>query len=81
MPRGRIGPVMALVAVAVTAGLGICLLDANDIASGDLCLSSFATASNFLLAIPLAMTGRFRPGFVLAYHRYLPDLPAPPPKA
>jgi hypothetical protein len=80
MLRGRFGPVIVLVAVAAIAGLGICLLDGDHIARGDLCLLSLATTSNFLLAIPLALTGRFTPGFAQAHPRYSPDLPAPPPK-
>lgn len=81
MLPGRFGRVMALAAVVVIAGLGLCLLDADDFARGDLCPSSFVRAGNFLvLGIPLVLMGRFVPGFALAYHRYPPDLPAPPPK-
>ena len=81
MLLGRFGRVMVLAAVVVIAGLGLCLLDADDFARGGLCPSSFATPGNLLvLGIPLALMGCLVPGFALAYHRYPPDLPAPPPK-
>ncbi|MBI2074193.1 MAG: hypothetical protein HYT81_14360 [Gemmatimonadetes bacterium] len=81
MRLGTFGRVLALAAIAVLAGVGLCLFDTDDTASGDLCLSSFATTSGLLLAIPLALTGRFLPGFAAVYYCYPPDLPAPPPKA
>lgn len=81
MRLGTWGRVLALAAIAVIAGVGLCLFDADDTTSGNLCLSSFATPSGLLLADPPALTGRFLLAPPAAYRHYPPDLPAPPPKA
>jgi len=80
VPLGMLGRVMGLVAIAVVAGVGLCLFDSADTAGGDLCTSPFTTATPLLLAIPLGPAGRFIPGVALAYRLSPPDLPSPPPK-
>ena len=81
MLLGTSGRVLVLAAIAVIAGAGLCLFDGNEAASEGFCLSFLQTTSGLPLAIPLALTGRFFPGFAAAYHLYPPDLHAPPPKA
>jgi hypothetical protein len=78
---GTFGRVMVLAAIAVLAGVGLCLFDAADAAGGDLCTSPFTTATPLLLAVPLGPTGTFVAGVAAANRLYSPDLPSPPPKA
>lgn len=80
MPLGTLCRVMVVAAIAVVAGVGLCLFDAADTAGGDLCTSPFTTATALLLAIPLGPTGTFVAGLVPAYRLYPPDLPSPPPE-
>lgn len=80
MPMAMATRLIALAAVAVIAGAGLCLFDADHTASADLCLASLTIASGLLLAIQLVLTGRSIPGFAPAYQNYPPDLPAPPPR-
>lgn len=81
MPRGRLGRVTVLAAIALVAGVGLCLFDAAPTAGGDLCTSSFQAASPLFLTVPLGPSGRFVPDLTPAYRLYPPDLPSPPPKA
>ena len=48
VPLGMLGRVMGLVAIAVVAGVGLCLFDSADTAGGDLCTSPFTTATPLL---------------------------------
>lgn len=80
MTLGTLVKVMGLAAIAVVAGVGLCLFDAADAAGVDLCASPFTTATALLLAIPLGPTGTFVAGLAPAYRLYPPDLPSPPPE-
>jgi len=81
MCLGTLGRVMVLVAIAVIAGVGLCLFDAADVPGGDLCASSFTVIIGLLLPMPLAPMGRFLPAPVPAYWFSPSDLPSPPPRA
>ena len=80
MPAGILNRVMTMALIALILGAGLCLFDGDDGTAGDLCISLLTPAIGLLLAFPLAPTGRLLPARVQAYHPYLPDLPAPPPK-
>ena len=81
MPAGTFRRLIALAAMVLIAGAGLCLFDGDQSAGGDLCLFLVATTMGLLLAFPLAPTGHLLPAVAKSYRRYPPDLPAPPPKA
>jgi hypothetical protein len=81
MFKGALGQLVALVAIALIAAVGLCLLDSDDAVGGDLCLSFLATAVGLFPTLLLSLMGYPLPALAKAYHRYPPDLPAPPPKA
>jgi hypothetical protein len=80
MPAGTLPRLIALAAIVLIVGAGLCLFDGDQSAGGDLCLLLVVT-TGLLPAFPLAPTGHLLPALVKSYRRYSPDLPAPPPKA
>ena len=81
MPKGALAQLVVLAAIAMIVGTGLCLLDTDDAARGDLCLSLLATLIALFPGLSLIPTDYLVPAFVHAYRRYPSDLPAPPPKA
>ncbi len=81
MAKGALGSLVALAAIALIAAVGLCLFDSDDAAGGDLCLSFLATTVGLFPALSLSLMGYPLPALAKTYHRYPPDLPAPPPKA
>ena len=75
--------VLVLVAVAMIATVGLCLVDAHETAGPDLCLcgAGLIPAVGLLVTLPLPLLGRFVPAPVLPHAPHLSDVPAPPPKA
>ena len=76
-----LAPVLVLTSIALIVGVGLCLFDGHDAAGRDLCPSFLAATIGLFAALSLTPMGRLLPAQVTAYHRYPPDLPAPPPKA
>ncbi|MBI3029044.1 MAG: hypothetical protein HYY64_06005 [Candidatus Rokubacteria bacterium] len=81
MPKGALAQLVVLAAIAMIVGTGLCLLDTDDAARGDLCLSLLATLIVLFPGLSLTPTGHLVPVLAHAYRRYPSDLPAPPPKA
>jgi len=81
MPAGTLPRLIALAAMVLIAGAGLCLFDGDQSVGGDLCLFLVGTTMGLLPAFPLALTGHLLPALVKSYRRYPSDLPAPPPKA
>lgn len=81
MPAGTLPRLIAVAAMVLIAGAGLCLFDGDQSAGGDLCLFLVATTMSLLPAFPLAPTGHPLPAPVKSYRWYPPDLPAPPPKS
>ena len=76
-----LAPVLVLTSIALIVGVGLCLFDGHDAAGRDLCPSLLAATISLFAALSLTPTGRLLPSQVMAYHRYPPALPPPPPKA
>jgi len=72
---------MALAAIVVIVAAGLCLLDGNQVGGVDLCAAFVAAMPMSVAAFPLPVTGRSLPALASLRPLYLPDLPAPPPKA
>lgn len=81
MHLGTRRQVIVLAAIALIAGLGLCLFDTDDAAAEGACMSALETTSGPSLKMLLPLSGRLPLGSVTAYSVYPPDLPAPPPKA
>lgn len=81
MQAAMLGRVIALAGIAVILAAGLCVFDAGHAAHGNLCLSFLGPAVGLALLFPLAPMAHLAPALAKAYHRYPPDLPAPPPKA
>jgi len=72
---------LALGAVILVLGAGLCLFDDGGRPSHDLCALSLATAAGAPMALSLVVVGRPTPGLIETYRPLLADLPSPPPKA
>lgn len=81
MFKGALSPLLAVAAVAIIVSAGLCLLDTDEAAGGDLCILFLGTSLALFMAVSLTPTGHLLPALAKAYNRYPPDLPAPPPKA
>ena len=80
MHQVTLGRVVTLAAIALIVAAGLCLFDSDHGSGGDLCVP-FSVTNGLFILIFLMLAGRVSPTFALAYSRYRPDLPAPPPKA
>ena len=73
--------VLLLVAVAMIATVGLCLVDAHEAMGAELCGGAGLIPAVGVLAVsPLRLLGRFVPVPVPAYAIQPSDVPAPPPK-
>jgi hypothetical protein len=72
---------VALGAVVLVLGVGLCLLDNDGRPDGDLCMASLVAGAAPPIILSLVVVGRPTPAGHETYRSLLADLPSPPPKA
>ena len=81
MPRGMLGRVLVLVAVALLAGASLCVFDADDGTGLDLCGVVLLPAATLVLGAPQALVRRLAPVEIPVRLAALLERPVPPPRA
>jgi hypothetical protein len=80
-PRKVLPRLICVAAIAVVVAAGLCLLDPDEGAGGDLCIASLLVTTAPLLVLLLPLVGTAVPVSIPARAAYAADRPTPPPKA
>jgi len=81
MRRGMPGRIVVLVAVALLAGAGFCVFDADDGTGLDLCSVVLLPVAVLVLGAPQPLVGRLVPVQIPARPANPLERPDPPPRA